>query len=123
MPEASAQATARVSRASLMSRCQVAATMPRVRPWASMGCCWGAPEPLMASPLRCWIAGTTVQCARGGTTDLSYGLFVGAPGRVRRGGAGPAHVRLDDLQQVPHPVTLGAQVAHVVGGDVGGQAD
>src|SRR4051795_7548384 len=52
IPLSAAAATARSSSASVISACQVVATMPRLSPAASTGCASGAPCPLTGSPRR-----------------------------------------------------------------------
>ena len=92
-----AASTARASSASVISACQVVATMPRVRPAASTG-----------RDLR-----------RSGAAHAAARRRAAASRRdVGRAGLG---LRLDDVEQVTHPVALGAQVAEVLGRHVAGQ--
>src|SRR3712207_475667 len=126
-PLATAAATARSSSAPVISACQVVATMPRVSPDASTACASGAPLPLTRPPRRRSSAAfpvpllcSSVDPRRSQPLLRPAQRDVGARhGRgVGRTGLG---LRLDDVQQVPHPVALGAQVGEVLRGDVAGQ--
>ena len=89
-PLASAAATARVEqRVGDLARASVVATMPRRQP--------GGVDRLDARALR-----------------AAHGLLVDAHGTVRPASPGRLGLGLDDVEQVAHPVALGAQVAQVL---------